>query len=94
MKLIKKMGLISLRETWTLTLKGWVFFGLVSLSCMLVIFSNIYTFLSVNAPLPQADVLVVEGWLPDYGIQGAIAEFENRGYQKVTTTGGCPLGFI
>ncbi len=93
-KLIKKMGLIYRRETWTLTLKGWAFFGLVSLGCMLGIFNNIYTFLSVNAPLPQADVLVVEGWLPDYGIQGAIAEFESRGYQKVITTGApVPIGF-
>jgi len=52
-----------------------------------VIFNHLYNFLSVNAPLPQADLLVVEGWLPDYGIEAAIAQFEQKSYQKVVTTG-------
>ena len=51
---------------------------------MVVIYNNIYSFWSVKDPLPQADVLVVEGWLPDYGVEAAIAEFEKNSYQKLS----------
>lgn len=55
--------------------------------------SCLYPFLAVSAPLP-ADALVVEGWLPDENIKAAIAEFQNRSYQWLITTGGpIPTGF-
>lgn len=94
MNFSKKLGLISRREQWVLTGKGWALLGIILISFMLGIFSNIYTFLSANEPLPKADILVVEGWLPDYGVKAAIAEFEHHGYQKVITTGApVPIGF-
>ena len=43
-------------------------------------------FLSLNAPI-EAEVLVVEGWLPDHAVKGVIAEFHQKAYRQVITTG-------
>ena len=54
---------------------------------------NIHAFLAKNSPI-KADVLVVEGWLPDYAIRSAATEFKNGSYQKLITIGGSlPRGF-
>ena len=87
MILSARPSLICRRERWTLTWSGWGVFLLILTSCLVVSFNNLYSFLAVNAPLPQADLLVVEGWLPDYGIETAISEFEKNSYKKVVTTG-------
>jgi hypothetical protein len=86
--------LVFRRERWTLTWRGWGVLLLSLITSSLVICNNLYSFLAVNAPLPQADILVVEGWLPDYGVEAAIAEFEKNSYKKVITTGlPLSLGF-
>jgi len=46
----------------------------------------IYGFLSPSNPVP-AEVLVVEYWLPDYALQGAVAEFKRGHYKYVMTSG-------
>ncbi len=48
---------------------------------------NIHQFLAKNAPIP-ADILVVEGWLPDYAIKAAMHEFRQGSYQQLVTIGG------
>jgi hypothetical protein len=54
---------------------------------------NLHPFLAKNSPI-KADVLVVEGWLPDYAIEAAAIEFKNGDYQKLITIGGSlPRGF-
>ena len=54
---------------------------------------NLHPFLAKNAPI-KAAVLVVEGWLPDYAIEAAAAEFKHGAYQKLMTIGGAiPRGF-
>jgi hypothetical protein len=54
---------------------------------------KIHPFLAKNAPI-NADVLVVEGWLPDYALKAAINEFEQRPYKTLVTIGGSiPRGF-
>jgi len=53
----------------------------------------IYSFLAVSSPIP-ADVLVVEGWLPDYAIKAAMTEFKSGSYRYLITTGvALPIGF-
>lgn len=44
-------------------------------------------FLSVNRPV-AANVLVVEGWLPDYALQQSLDEFRNGQYERLVTAGG------
>ncbi|NEQ39484.1 MAG: YdcF family protein [Okeania sp. SIO3I5] len=51
---------------------------------------NIYSFLAVTSPI-EADLLIVEGWMSDYAVKSAIAEFNRGAYQKLITT-GTPIG--
>jgi len=44
------------------------------------------SFLSIDKPV-HATVLIVEGWLPDYAMQGAIEEFKRGSYNYVLTSG-------
>jgi hypothetical protein len=40
----------------------------------------------------DAKILVVEGWVHDFVIRGAVAEFKNGHYEKAYTTGGPEAG--
>lgn len=83
-KLTIKISLIR-REMWAITKKLWVVALMVLIIAMLLI-TNIHPFLAVNAPI-KTDILVVEGWLPDYAIESAIAEFKKGKYRQLITTG-------
>jgi len=85
-KLKIKISLIRRREMWAITREGWVIAIMGLIIAMLLIITNIHPFLAVNAPI-QADTLVVEGWLPDYAIKSAIAEFKKGEYRQLITTG-------
>jgi len=89
-KLKIKISLIRRREMWAVTREGWVIGIMGLIIAMLLIITNIHPFLAVNAPI-KADILVVEGWLPDYAIKSAIAEFKKGQYRQLITT-GLPLG--
>jgi uncharacterized SAM-binding protein YcdF (DUF218 family) len=80
------MDLIHRKEVWVLTVQGWLLTCLFVIGLMLFIVTHIHSFLALNSPI-KADILVVEGWIHDYAIKNAIAEFERGGYQKIVTTG-------
>jgi len=48
---------------------------------------TIFVFLAPNAPI-EAQVLVIEGWVPDYGMKIASDYIRNGNYQLVIVTGG------
>ncbi|MEG4517039.1 MULTISPECIES: YdcF family protein [unclassified Microcoleus] len=81
-----RIRLIRRRELWAITREGWVIASAGLIVLMLLIITNIHPFLAVNAPI-KADILVVEGWLPDYAIESAIAEFKKGKYSQLITTG-------
>ena len=82
----KLWGLITYQPRWGLTIKGWLLTILaVSLGGLMVLF-NIYPFLAPVAPI-DANALVIEGWVGDSAIKGAIAEFQQRDYQILVTVG-------
>jgi len=81
-----KIRLIRRREMWAITREGWVIAILGLIIIMLLMIANIHPFLAVTSPI-KADILVVEGWLPDYAIESAIAEFKKGGYSQLITTG-------
>ncbi|MCC3414259.1 MULTISPECIES: YdcF family protein [unclassified Microcoleus] len=81
-----KIRLIRRREMWAITWEGWVIAIAGLIITMVLIITNIHPFLAVNAPI-KADIVVVEGWLPDYAVESAIAEFNKGGYRKLVTTG-------
>lgn len=47
---------------------------------------NLHRFLARNSPV-KTDVLVVEGWIPDYAIAAAMKEFQNGEYKTLITIG-------
>jgi hypothetical protein len=82
--------LIQKQQCWVLTSSGW-FIVLISLIAIVILIAiTIYPFLAMNRPL-YGDILVVEGWIPDYLLEKAIVEFKTNNYQRLITTGG-PLG--
>lgn len=90
---IPRIRLIHRQQKWTLTLQGWVVVFTLSATLIIFTITHIQPFLSLTSPV-KADVLVVEGWLPDYALKYALTEFENGSYNKIVTTGGpLPTGY-
>ncbi len=58
-----------------------------ALAAAILFVLGIYGFLAVDTMRVTADVLVVEGWIPDYALQAAVAEFRSGGYSFVCTSG-------
>ncbi|MGZ4982556.1 MAG: YdcF family protein [Chthoniobacterales bacterium] len=83
----KLFGLLTRKERWHLSWRGWlvVLIAIVGLGVIYVF--NVYPFLAVNSPV-QTDVLVVEGWIHNYAIKVAVSEFRNGNYRMVYSTGG------
>lgn len=78
---------------WGDAITGLAIVLLSSLLLLGLAIFKIHPFLAKNAPI-DADVLVVEGWLPDYALKAAIDEFEQRPYRTLVTIGGSiPRGF-
>jgi hypothetical protein len=48
---------------------------------------TVYGFLAVPTSVVAADVLVVEGWVPEYALRAAAAEFKRGGYAYLLTSG-------
>lgn len=82
----KLWGLIAYQPFWGLTIKGWLSMMLVLLAIAIMVVINIHSFLAPVAPI-EAEALVIEGWIGDDGIQGAIAEFQQQDYQILITVG-------
>ena len=72
-------GFAHRRECLVPTWRGWLLVTLFGIALMV--------FLAVTEPVP-AEVLVVEGWVPDYVLKEARVEFERHHYRKMYVTGG------
>ncbi len=86
---VRKLGgLLTRRERWGLSLRGWialvVLLGLTLWLCL----ARAYSFLSISERVPEAHVLVVEGWVPLFAIREAAREFATGRYNQIYTTGG------
>lgn len=87
-------------ETWKLvrsrtgrvpTWRGWLALALLAgLGTSGVVLGLLHPFLALTARVP-ADVLVVEGWMPDFGLRAALEEFRRDGYRQIYVV-GIPLG--
>jgi hypothetical protein len=66
---------------------GWSAFFVFVMTAGIVGILNIHSFLSPVDPV-KADVLVVEGWLPDYALESAVHEFKVHDYRLCIATGG------
>jgi DUF218 domain len=79
-------GLLRRRECWVPTGYGWTTFVIGVIITLVFGINEIYSFLTVNAPIPS-EILVVEGWLPDYALEQARNEFNSHSYRLLITTG-------
>ncbi len=80
------LRLFQKKECRILTLRSWLILIAILLTILLTLFCNIHPFLAVSEPLP-AEILVVEGWMPDYCMKVAQHEFNSRNYLLIVTTG-------
>ncbi|NJL84390.1 MAG: YdcF family protein [Chloroflexaceae bacterium] len=78
--------LLEYKPLWTLTLKGWFMVLSLAAPAIAVFIMGIQRFLCLAKPI-AAEVLVVEGWLRDEAIAGALQEFHRGSYQLLITTG-------
>ena len=89
------LGLLRRRQCLVPTLRGWFVVALSLTALALVGMLGIGPFLAVTDSVPGG-VLVVEGWVPDYIFEAAIAEFKRDHYARLFVTGiplqqGAPL---
>lgn len=63
-------------------------FGFLIVSFLAIVFIlPTHSFLALNKPV-RADVLVVEGWLPDHFLKLAVTEFNTGQYKRLIAVGG------
>src|SRR5208283_3274394 len=82
----KFLGLLSRRERWGLSWRGWLVVGaiLVSSACLLMV--EIQPFLAVTSKV-HGQFLIVEGWIPPETLKYAMSEFKQGDYREILTSG-------
>ena len=90
--LIRDFRLLRRRTVWWPTWIGWcaIIAGLLIPAAWGFLAGE--SFLSLTQRLPEAEVLVVEGWIGRDGVRAAASEFETHGYEYIATSGGPTTG--
>jgi len=81
------LGLLIRKERWGLSWKGWIATFILCLGAAFVLAARIYPFLAITQPV-DSNLLVVEGWVPNYAINLGATEFATGKYERVLSTGG------
>ena len=81
------LGLFSKRQCWLPTARGWAALAAIVLGFAILLMRFGNDFLAINSPVPS-QVLIVEGWLSDYAMLGALQEFRRGEYSLIVTCGG------
>src|SRR5438552_4063387 len=83
----KLWGIVTRKERWGLSWRGWLLVTSAGLVAAYLAFLNIHPFLAITHRV-NTNVLVVEGATQRYAIRGGAEEFKNGSYQRIFTTGG------
>jgi uncharacterized SAM-binding protein YcdF (DUF218 family) len=83
-------GLLKRKEKWVLSWRGRLVVWTAILMLGFVFILRVHPFLAVTDRL-ETQYLVIEGWIPNYGLQASMAEFKSRPYQMIFTVGADPL---
>lgn len=73
--------------------RGWQMlgYGIAMLLCAIataaMVAIDVYPLLALNRPIKTAELLIIEGWLPDYALAAVAAEFRRGNYQLIVTMG-------
>lgn len=79
-------GVFERRERWSLTPTGWIALLLaVALMFGLVVW-RVHPFLAVTDRV-DSQLLVVEGWIPNYALEESLSEFKAKPYGLIFTVG-------
>lgn len=81
------LGLIRLQTIWWPTWKAWFLVVLLGSMALVGGIRSAYPILAPTHRIP-AEILVVEGWLPEYALKAAIDEFRENSYTLLITSGG------
>ena len=84
---MNRFRLATVRERRGFTLLGWGVLSGTLVALIILFILTIYPFLALTRPV-QGEVLVVEGWLPDYALGKARNRFQDGNYQLLVTSGG------
>jgi hypothetical protein len=87
----KYCGLLTRKERWGLSWRGWLVFVSAALLIAVLLLLNIQPFLAKTQRV-DTNILVVEGWIHEYAIRAAAEESKVGSYQKLFTTGGSLVG--
>lgn len=82
-----RLRLIQKKNVRVPTALGWAILALITVIAFLITLLGIQSFLAVNQP-NQSEVMVVEGWLPDFALDEALREFNQRHGRLLLVTGG------
>jgi hypothetical protein len=81
-----KFAIVHKKERWSTTWLGKLLLLLVLIVFVFLIGTNIHPFLAENKPI-KADLLIVEGFLPDFAIEKCIDIFKQGNYKLMIVTG-------
>lgn len=84
---MNSMKSIEKNKRFCLTSRELVFLLVIAALLIIFIGKNIHPFLAIDSPV-NSEILVVEGWLPDYALEQAMNEFNDNNYSLLITTGG------
>jgi len=84
-------GMFDRKERWSLSWRGRLILAFVVVLISVLGFRSLYPFLAITHRA-NANILVVEGWIHEYGIRAAVTEFRSSHYEHVFATGGPVVG--
>ena len=84
---MRYLKLTKRKECWTLTFFGWSVLILSTTFFITIAVTSANQFLALERAV-KAEILVVEGWLPDYALEKVVEEFRKHDYRKIVTLGG------
>ena len=84
-------GLLSRRERWGLSWRGWLVAGVVAGAASVGFVLGVYPFFAITERV-DTRLLAMEGFIEIYAVQATAAEFRSRGYERVFATGGPEAG--
>jgi uncharacterized SAM-binding protein YcdF (DUF218 family) len=84
-------GVFDRKERWSLSWRGRLIVASAVLLVGALVLKGVYPFLARTHRV-NANILVVEGWIHEYGIRAAVKEFRSNHYEHVFATGGPVMG--
>jgi hypothetical protein len=81
------LGMLKRKESIVLTYRGWLLFSIIAICLFYLVFNNVYSFLAVT-DIVKADILVVEGYLPEHALKEVFKDYQRGDYSLLITIGG------